>query len=121
MVQASNGSLTARDEDFSFSGGTKRVVGSKFRKARSKSLDELIAESNITPWTDTEFKRAATRRWRLNDGQGSGFSRYRWRLLLGIQLFVSFQRAGLDRLTIKIKAARRKLTISAHLPAAYQL
>jgi hypothetical protein len=37
----------------------KRVVGGRFRKARSKSLDELIAESNITPWTDADFKRAA--------------------------------------------------------------
>jgi excisionase family DNA binding protein len=37
----------------------KQIVGNKFRKARSKSLDELIAESNITPWTDADFKRAA--------------------------------------------------------------
>jgi hypothetical protein len=37
----------------------RRVVESKFRKPRSKSLDELIAESNITPWTDTDFERAA--------------------------------------------------------------
>ena len=35
---------------------------------------------------------------------------------IGIQLFVSFQRAGLDRLMIKIKAARRKLTIERISP-----
>ncbi len=37
----------------------KQIVGNKFRKARSKSLDELIAESNITPWRDADFERAA--------------------------------------------------------------
>jgi len=37
----------------------KQIVGSKFRKACSRSLDELIAESNITPWTDSDFERAA--------------------------------------------------------------
>ena len=37
----------------------KSVVGHLPRKPRSKSLDEIIAESNITPWTDADFERAA--------------------------------------------------------------
>jgi excisionase family DNA binding protein len=37
----------------------KRDVGNEFCEARSKSLDDLVAESNITPWTDADFKRAA--------------------------------------------------------------
>jgi len=35
------------------------VVENKHRKPRPKSLDEIIAESNITPWTDADFERAA--------------------------------------------------------------
>jgi len=38
---------------------TKLVSGKKRRKTRSKSLDEIIAESNVTPWTDADFERAA--------------------------------------------------------------
>jgi excisionase family DNA binding protein len=37
----------------------KLVAGIKLRKPRLKSLDEIIAESNITPWTDADFERAA--------------------------------------------------------------
>jgi excisionase family DNA binding protein len=32
------------------------VAGSK---PRAKPLDEIIAESNVTPWTDADFERAA--------------------------------------------------------------
>jgi excisionase family DNA binding protein len=55
----------------------KRVVGSKFRKARSKSLDELIAESNITPWTDADFKRAAKLGGGLFDSLAEQVKRWR--------------------------------------------
>jgi len=37
----------------------KLVEGNKLRKPRPKSLDEIIAESNVTPWTDADFERAA--------------------------------------------------------------
>lgn len=37
----------------------KLVAGNKLRKPRPKSLDEIIAESNVTPWTDADFERAA--------------------------------------------------------------
>jgi len=26
---------------------------------RAKTIDEIIAESNVTPWTDTDFEQAA--------------------------------------------------------------
>jgi excisionase family DNA binding protein len=55
----------------------KRVVGSKFRKARSKSLNEIIAESNITPWTDADFKRAAEIGGGLFDGLAEQVRRWR--------------------------------------------
>lgn len=35
------------------------AVTKKRRKPRMKSLDEIIAESNVTPWTDEDFERAA--------------------------------------------------------------
>ena len=35
------------------------AAGNKPRKPRPKSLDEIIAESNVTPWTDADFERAA--------------------------------------------------------------
>lgn len=55
----------------------RRVAGSKFRKPRSKSLDELIAESNITPWKDTDFECAAE----IGRGLFDGFAEQvrRWR------------------------------------------
>ncbi len=41
----------------------KPVGGNKLRKPHlkslAKSLDEIIAESNITPWTDADFELAA--------------------------------------------------------------
>lgn len=37
----------------------KPAVAKKRRKHRMKSLDEIIAESNVTPWTDADFGRAA--------------------------------------------------------------
>jgi excisionase family DNA binding protein len=37
----------------------KPVAGKNLRKSRMKSLDEIIAESNVTPWTDADFERAA--------------------------------------------------------------
>src|SRR6266498_3172155 len=37
----------------------KLATGNKLRKPRPKSLDEIIAESNVTPWTDADFERAA--------------------------------------------------------------
>jgi excisionase family DNA binding protein len=53
------------------------IAGSK---PRAKSLDEIIAESNVTPWTDADFELAAeigkglfddfaeqVRRWRDQD------------------------------------------------------
>ena len=36
----------------------KLAAGNKLRKPRPKSLDEIIAESNVTPWTDADFERA---------------------------------------------------------------
>src|SRR5215510_5826949 len=35
------------------------IIGSRLGKPRPKSLVEIIAESNITPWTDADFERAA--------------------------------------------------------------
>lgn len=35
------------------------AAGNKPRKPRPKSLDEIIAESNVMPWTDADFERAA--------------------------------------------------------------
>ena len=43
----------------------------------SKSLDELVAESNITPWTDTDFKRAAEIGRGLFDGLAEQVRRWR--------------------------------------------
>jgi len=43
----------------------------------SKSLDELIAESNITPWMDTDFERAAEIGRRLFDGLAEQVRRWR--------------------------------------------
>jgi excisionase family DNA binding protein len=41
----------------------KLVAGNKLRKPHpkslAKSLDEIIAESNVMPWTDADFERAA--------------------------------------------------------------
>jgi excisionase family DNA binding protein len=54
-----------------------RVVGRKLRKPRSMSLDEIIAESNITPWTDTDFERAAEIGGGLFDGFADQVRRWR--------------------------------------------
>src|SRR5215468_5108521 len=37
----------------------KSVAVGKLRKPRPKSLGEIIAESNVTPWTEADFERAA--------------------------------------------------------------
>lgn len=49
----------------------------KIGKPRSKSLDEIIAESRIGPWTDADFKRAA----QIGKGLFNGFAEEvrRWR------------------------------------------
>lgn|GEM_PF-1501882 len=51
--------------------------GSKLRKPRHKSLDEIIAESKIRPWTDADFERAA----QIGEGLFDGFAEQvrRWR------------------------------------------
>jgi excisionase family DNA binding protein len=53
------------------------VSGRKLRKSRSKSLDEIIAESKVTPWTDADFERAAE----IGEGLFDGFAEQvrRWR------------------------------------------
>jgi hypothetical protein len=43
----------------------------------SKSLDELVAESNITPWTDADFERAAEIGRGLFDGLAEQVRRWR--------------------------------------------
>jgi hypothetical protein len=43
----------------------------------SKSLDELVAQSNITPWTDTDFERAAEIGRGLIDGLAEQVRRWR--------------------------------------------
>jgi hypothetical protein len=43
----------------------------------STSLDQLIAESNITPWMDTDFERAAEIGRRLFDGFTEQVRRWR--------------------------------------------
>src|SRR6266511_4163561 len=58
-------------------GDVEMLRGSKFRKARSKSLNEIIAESNITPWTDADFKRAAEIGGGLFDGLAEQVRRWR--------------------------------------------
>jgi hypothetical protein len=37
----------------------KPTVDKNLQKSRMKSLDEIIAESNVMPWTDADFERAA--------------------------------------------------------------
>jgi|SRR5215510_255202 len=56
---------------------TKPVSGSKFRKPHPKSLNEIFAESNVTPWTDADFERAAE----IGGGLFDGFAEQvrRWR------------------------------------------
>jgi len=46
----------------------KMVARSELRKRHLKSLEEIIAESNITPWTDADFERAAEIGGGLFDG-----------------------------------------------------
>jgi hypothetical protein len=55
----------------------KPVTGNKLRKSRPKSLDEIIAESNVTPWTDSDFEWAAE----IGEGLFDGFAEQvrRWR------------------------------------------
>lgn len=43
----------------------------------SKSLDELVAESNIKPWTDTDFERATEIGRGLFDGLAEQVRRWR--------------------------------------------
>src|SRR5262245_20320931 len=51
--------------------------GNKPHKPHSKSLDEIIAESNVTPWTDADFERAAE----IGGGLFEGFAEQvrKWR------------------------------------------
>ncbi|HKQ76153.1 MAG TPA: helix-turn-helix domain-containing protein [Blastocatellia bacterium] len=55
----------------------KLIAGNKLRKPRPKSLDEIIAESNVTPWTDADFDRASE----IGEGLFEGFAEQvrRWR------------------------------------------
>lgn len=55
----------------------KPVAGNKLRKPYLKSLDEIIAESNLTPWTEADFDRAA----RIGRGLFGGFAEQvrKWR------------------------------------------
>ncbi|MGH9855618.1 MAG: helix-turn-helix domain-containing protein [Blastocatellia bacterium] len=55
----------------------KPVSRNKLRKPHPKSLDEIIAESNVTPWTDADFERAAE----IGGGLFDGFAEQvrRWR------------------------------------------
>jgi excisionase family DNA binding protein len=55
----------------------KLAAGNKLRKPHSKSLDEIIAESNVTPWTDADFERAAE----IGGGLFEGFAEQvrKWR------------------------------------------
>ncbi len=55
----------------------KLVAGNKLRKPRPKSLDEIIAESNVTPWTDADFERAVE----IGKGLFDGFAEQvrKWR------------------------------------------
>jgi excisionase family DNA binding protein len=55
----------------------KLAAGNKLRKPRPKSLDEIIAESNVTPWTDADFERAAE----IGKGLFDGFAEQarKWR------------------------------------------
>ena len=48
----------------------KLVTKDKLRKPHPKSLDKIIAESNVTPWTDADFERAAE----LGGGLFEGFA-----------------------------------------------
>src|SRR5262245_3826803 len=54
-----------------------RAGGSKLRKPHSKSLDEIIAESNIAPWTDADFERAVEIGAGLFDSLAEQFRRWR--------------------------------------------
>jgi len=47
---------------------SRPVAEDRRRKPHLKSLDEIIAESNITPWTDADFARAAEIGGSLFDG-----------------------------------------------------
>lgn len=53
------------------------VAENKFRKPHPKSLSEIIAESNATPWTDADFERAA----KIGGGLFDGFAEQvrKWR------------------------------------------
>jgi hypothetical protein len=53
------------------------VGASKLRKPRPRSLTEIIAESNVRPWTDADFERAAE----IGGGLFDGFAEQvrRWR------------------------------------------
>ena len=55
----------------------KLVAGNKPRRPHPKSLDEIIAESNVTPWTDADFERAAE----IGEGLFDGFAEQvrKWR------------------------------------------
>ncbi len=46
----------------------RRVAEDRRRNSHLKSLDEIIAESNVTPWTDADFERAAEIGGGLFDG-----------------------------------------------------
>jgi len=47
---------------------SRPVAEDRRRKSHLKPLDEIIAESNITPWTDADFERAAEIGGDLFDG-----------------------------------------------------
>jgi excisionase family DNA binding protein len=55
----------------------KPISRSKIGKPRSRTLDEVIAESGIGSWTDADFKRAA----KIGEGLFDGFTEEvrRWR------------------------------------------
>jgi excisionase family DNA binding protein len=70
-----------------------RVAVNKPRKPRPKSLDEIIAESNVTPWTDADFERAAE----IGRGLFDGFAEQvrKWRDQDEIQEAERWARPGL--------------------------
>jgi excisionase family DNA binding protein len=58
-------------------GRSANLVGRKLRNPHLKSLDEIITESNVTPWTEADFERAAE----IGGGLFDGFAEQvrRWR------------------------------------------
>ena len=55
----------------------RQISRSKIGRTRSKSLNEIIGESNVTPWTDADFERAAKIGGELFDGFAEQIKRWR--------------------------------------------